>query len=79
MTVSDQEASTEFVRVKGNTTGSHLAGSKPNPYGELERFMVHVVPMVDAIQDCDLVKLDAEGHEIALEGIALNEQLGMVH
>jgi FkbM family methyltransferase len=31
-----------FVRVEGNTTGSHLAGSKPNPYGELKRFPVRV-------------------------------------
>src|SRR5258708_26318949 len=35
--VSDHPGQMEFVRVLGNTTGSHLAGSKLNPYGDLER------------------------------------------
>lgn len=61
--VSSCAGQTEFVRVLGNTTGSHLAGSKPNPYGELERFDVETVPMVSLLQGVDLLKLDAEGHE----------------
>jgi FkbM family methyltransferase len=61
--VSDQDGEMEFVRVKGNTTGSHLAGAKANPYGELERFAVRVESAVSALQGCDFAKIDAEGHE----------------
>ena len=32
----------DFIRVLGNTTGSHIAGSKASPYGELEKFLVEV-------------------------------------
>jgi FkbM family methyltransferase len=42
--VSKEEGELEFVQVLGNTTGSQFAGSKPNPYGPLERFPVMVVP-----------------------------------
>lgn len=59
--VADGEA--EFVRVKGNTTGSHLAGAKKNPYGELDRFTVRVRDVTDEIRWADFVKLDIEGHE----------------
>ncbi len=61
--VSDQPGEAEFVRVLGNTTGSHLAGAKANPYGELERFAVPLVPLADIIEWADLIKIDAEGHE----------------
>jgi FkbM family methyltransferase len=54
---------TEFVRVLGNTTGSHVAGAKPQPYGLLERFQVLAVPIADASRDADLVKMDVEGLE----------------
>ena len=64
--VSDHDNPTEFVRVKGNTTGSHLAGSKSNPYGELDRFMVRTARMVDAVRGYDLAKIDAEGHEATI-------------
>jgi FkbM family methyltransferase len=40
--VSDRDGEAEFVRVVGNTTGSHLAGAKASPYGELNRFAVKV-------------------------------------
>ena len=53
----------EFVRVLGNTTGSHLAGSKSNLYGEIERFPVKVLPFSELIKGVDFVKLDVEGHE----------------
>lgn len=53
----------EFVRVLGNTTGSHLAGSKPNPYGQLERFPVKVEAIEPLIGWADLMKLDVEGQE----------------
>lgn len=61
--VSSKNGHMEFVRVLGNTTGSHLAGSKPNPYGDLERFPVRVKSIKSVIGWADLIKLDAEGHE----------------
>lgn len=61
--VSDTDGEMEFVRVKGNTTGSHLAGAKANPYGDLERFAVRVQAAVSAVEGCDFAKIDAEGHE----------------
>ena len=61
--VSSERGVKEFVRVLGNTTGSHLAGSKPDPYGELERFPVEVVPFSRVLEEADLIKIDVEGHE----------------
>lgn len=64
--VSDRDGATEFVRVKGNTTGSHLAGAKAAPYGELDRFAVPIRRFADAVADADFVKIDAEGHEAVI-------------
>lgn len=61
--VSIENGTMEFVRVLGNTTGSHLAGSKSNLYGEIERFPVKVLPFAELIKGVDFVKLDVEGHE----------------
>ncbi len=61
--VSDRAGAMEFVRVLGNTTASHLAGSKSSPYGDLERFPVRVEAIEPLITWADLIKLDAEGHE----------------
>lgn len=61
--VSDKKERREFVRVLGNTTGSHLSGAKNNPYGDLDRFNVDVLPFNDLLDGVDLVKLDAEGEE----------------
>ena len=63
MAVSKQNGEMEFVRVLGNTTGSHLAGAKSNPYGKLERFPVSLESFGKIIQGTDLIKLDMEGHE----------------
>jgi FkbM family methyltransferase len=60
--ISDHEGQMEFVRVLGNTTGSHLAGAKDS-YGDLERFPVRVENIAKHIVGADLVKIDAEGHE----------------
>ncbi len=69
--VSDKEGSAEFVRVLGNTTGSHLAGAKANPYGELEKFPVDIVAIQNQLDNVQFMKLDAEGHEVViLKGIA---------
>jgi len=66
--VSSKFGKMEFVRVLGNTTGSHIAGSKLNPYGELEKITVDVVPIKEHLRWADLVKLDAEGHEKEIIG-----------
>ncbi len=55
-----------FVRVLGNTTGSHVAGAKDNPYGDLEKFDVAVVSARQALRGADLVKMDVEGLEADL-------------
>ncbi len=56
----------EFIRILGNTTGSHVAGAKADPYGDLERFIVESTPIVEAIGGVDLVKMDVEGLEATL-------------
>jgi FkbM family methyltransferase len=61
--VSNETGEKEFVRVLGNTTSSHLAGSKANPYGQLERFPVKVDAIGPLMAWSDLIKIDAEGHE----------------
>lgn len=61
--VSNKSHTAEFIRVLGNTTSSHIAGSKANPYGELERFPVKVEDIKDLIEWPDLLKIDAEGQE----------------
>ncbi len=61
--VSNKVGTFEFIRVLGNTTGSHLAGAKPHPYGELLRFPVKTEAIAELIPWADLMKLDVEGHE----------------
>ena len=60
--VSNQPGKAQFVRVLGNTTASHLAGSKQS-YGELEEYPVPLASIRDLIQGVDLIKMDVEGHE----------------
>lgn len=64
--VSEKDGTMQFVRVLGNTTSSHLAGAKANPYGELERFDVAVQDIKAIAERVDLLKIDAEGHEAVL-------------
>lgn len=61
--VSDRTGEAEFTRVLGNTTSSHLSGSKSDPYGLLEKFTVAVADIRPLMDWADLVKLDVEGHE----------------
>ncbi len=61
--VSHKDGQVQFCRVKGNTTGSHIAGSKASPYGELDYFDVPVINVLDDIASTDLIKMDIEGHE----------------
>jgi FkbM family methyltransferase len=76
MAVSVSGGSLEFVRLLGNTTGSHLAGSKPSAYGEMERLIVPVVPFVEIMSKVDLVKLDVEGHEFEILSCTSQETWG---
>lgn len=64
--VSTSFGELEFIRVLDNTTGSHLAGAKKDPYGELERFNVSVDAFKDIMKGADLLKIDVEGHESKL-------------
>ncbi|MCW4051202.1 MAG: FkbM family methyltransferase, partial [Candidatus Bathyarchaeota archaeon] len=61
--VSSKNGTREFVRVLGNTTANHLAGSKSNSYGDLERFPVKTEAIAPLMAWADLIKLDVEGHE----------------
>mgnify|MGYP003390048441 FL=1 len=60
--VSIKDGEARFVRVLGNTTGSHLAGSKDS-YGEKEEFTVPIRAVQPLFEWADLAKIDAEGHE----------------
>jgi len=64
--VSDKNGKAEFVKVLGNTMSSHIKGSKPNPYGELETYEVNLLKFKDIIQWADFIKMDVEGHETTL-------------
>jgi len=64
--VSDRDGEAEFVRVVGNTTGSHLAGAKASPYGELNRFAVKVRDIAPFAEAADFAKIDVEGHEMVV-------------
>jgi len=54
---------TEFTRVCGNLTGSHLSGAKENPYGKLECFEVDAKNIGKIAHKFDLIKIDIEGQE----------------
>ncbi|MCH9614509.1 MAG: hypothetical protein SP1CHLAM54_15300 [Chlamydiia bacterium] len=70
--VSSSTGTAEFVRVLGNTTSSHLAGSK-NPYGDLETYEVPIRDIRELLDGIDLIKMDAEGHEKEIL-LAMNKQ-----
>lgn len=61
--ISTKNGSTQFTRVVGNTTGSHISGAKKEPYGELESFDVTTRSFKEVVQTNDLLKIDVEGHE----------------
>lgn len=60
--VSVDSGEATFVRVLGNTTGSHLLGSKDS-YGEREYCIVKTEPARPLFAWADFLKIDAEGHE----------------
>jgi FkbM family methyltransferase len=61
--VSDVTGVANFVRVLGNTTSSHLEGSKDNAYGELENFEVKTIAVDQVFAGTDFIKMDVEGAE----------------
>lgn len=63
---SDHQPRVEFVRVKGNTTSSHVKGAKEFPYGELEVFTVGTKSFSKIFLEADLIKMDVEGLEADL-------------
>ena len=72
--VSKADGEAEFIRVLGNTTGSHLAGSKASPYGDLERFPVRIEAIHPVIEWSDFIKIDAEGHEYTILSATESQQ-----
>lgn len=63
--VSLGDGTIEFVRVCGNTTGSHIKGAK-SPYGETQTFTVNTEAALPHLAWADLAKIDIEGHEAEL-------------
>tara|TARA_B100000405_G_C16685699_1_gene410952 strand:+ start:519 stop:1403 length:885 start_codon:yes stop_codon:yes gene_type:complete len=64
--ISVEDGTTEFIRVIGNRTGSHLAGAKSDAYGALDKFTVTTQAFRRVIEWADLMKIDVEGHEAEL-------------
>jgi len=66
--ISDKSGAMEYLRVLGNTTGSHLLGSKETVYGPTEAVTVQVDDILEVLtnENFDFVKMDVEGHEVVL-------------
>lgn len=64
--VSAEAGQAEFLRLRGNTTGSHLAGAKSDPYGQIDRFAVRLEAFGAIAAEVDFAKIDAEGHEAVI-------------
>lgn len=66
--ISDKRGTMEYIRILGNTTGSHLLGSKEEVYGETEIVSVEVDDILEVLDKgkFDFVKMDVEGHEVVL-------------
>ena len=66
--ISDHNGTMEYLRVLGNTTGSHLIGAKENVYGPTDVVAVEVDDILQVFLDekFDFVKMDVEGHEAVL-------------
>ena len=61
--VSDKNKKGLFVRVLGNTTGSHLLGAKKKVYNKIKNIHVKILNARKIIKTKNLVKIDAEGEE----------------
>jgi FkbM family methyltransferase len=66
--ISSRRGSMEYLRVLGNTTGSHLLGSKEDVYGPTDVVSVEVDDILEVleVEKFDFVKMDVEGHEVNL-------------
>lgn len=66
--ISDKKGVMEYIRILGNTTGSHLLGSKEDVYGPTDIVIVEVDDILEVLNqgNFDLVKMDVEGHEAVL-------------
>ena len=66
--ISDKRGTMEYIRILGNTTGSHLLGSKEEVYGATETVSVEVDDILEVLDKgkFDFVKMDVEGHEVVL-------------
>jgi len=66
--VSDKRGTMDYIRILGNTTGSHLLGSKEEVYGPTEVVSVEVDDILEVLSEgsFDFVKMDVEGHEVVL-------------
>ena len=66
--ISDKRGTMEYIRILGNTTGSHLLGSKKEVYGATEIVSVEVDDILEVLSqgNFDFVKMDVEGHEVVL-------------
>ena len=66
--ISNKSGTMEYLRVLGNTTGSHLLGSKETVYGPTEAVTVQVDDILEVLanENFDFVKMDVEGHEVVL-------------
>ena len=66
--ISDKRGTMDYIRILGNTTGSHLLGSKEEVYGPTEVVGVEVDDILEVLSEgsFDFVKMDVEGHEVVL-------------
>lgn len=66
--ISDSAGTMQYMRVLGNTTGSHLLGAKENVYGPTDIVSVEVDDIREVLGNgnFDFVKMDVEGHESTL-------------
>ena len=66
--ISDKSGTMDYVRILGNTAGSHLSGSKEAVYGPTESVTVQVDDILAVLtnENFDFVKMDVEGHEAVL-------------
>lgn len=63
--MSDKIDTLDFVRVKGNTTSSHILGARKF-YGEVDKFQIETIRFEDVGVVPDLMKINIEGHEKTL-------------
>jgi FkbM family methyltransferase len=75
--ISDSAGTMQYIRVLGNTTGSHLLGAKENVYGQTDIVSVEVDDILEVLNqgNFDFVKMDVEGHEAVLLNRVTTESL----